>query len=215
MPFRFGGARDLLRRRARLGGIRISADLEYQDCLAAYATWRAMDQPVATRCAALAFALQSLGAVCARACTAERASSWARLAWEWGARQESIVALGQLLQLLRSTRVQLAEPFWPASSRFDDLAPKARPVEWFAAAAAEQFERTSSFSSFFSGGSPVLAWLCGQPFASAEMERRHTLVAARAGLRPEVPKRLCIAAPDHLNAEIWRSGMVPGTTVAA
>jgi hypothetical protein len=34
------------------------------------------------------------------------------------------------------------------------------------------------------------------------------------GLRPEVPKRLCAAAPDHLNAEIWRSGIVPGTVVA-
>jgi FkbM family methyltransferase len=197
------------------GAIGLAADFEYQNCLAAYATWRAMDQPVATRCAALAFAVQSLRAVCARASTAERASTWARVAWEWGARQESVTALGQLLQRLQRTRVQLTEPFWPASSRFDDIAPKHRPVEWFAAAAAEQFERTSSFSSFYTSGSPVLAWLCGQPFAGAEMERRHTLIAARKGLRPAVPKRLCTAAPDHLNAETWRAEMVPGTVVAA
>ena len=50
------------------------ADPDYHNTLVAYATWRALDQPVATRCAALAFALQGLRTVCARAWTAERAS---------------------------------------------------------------------------------------------------------------------------------------------
>ena len=196
------------------GGIRMSEDLEYQNSLAAYATWRAPDRPLATRCAALAFASQSLRAICARACTVERASTWARAAWEWGARQESIAALQQVLQRLQGARVPLVEPFWPARPRFDDIVPKAGAAEWFAVAAAEQYERIWSFSSFFSGGSPVLAWLCRQSFAGAEMERRRMLIDARAGLRPEVPKRLRAVAPDHRNAEIWRSGAVPGTMVA-
>ena len=101
----------------------ISADSDYQDSLAAYATWRSLDQPITTRCAALAFALQTLRSVCARACTAERASTWARVAWEWGARSESVAALRQLFQMLQSTRIPLSEPFWPASSRFDDHCP--------------------------------------------------------------------------------------------
>jgi FkbM family methyltransferase len=190
-----------------------SADAEYQDALTAYAIWRATDQPVATRCAALAFALQRIRLVCARACTAERASTWARIAWEWGGRSESVGALRRLMQILSGARLQLKEPFWPADARFDDVAPGDQPAAWLAAAAAERFERTFSFSSLFSGASPFLSWLCGQKFASAEMERRRTLIAAHAGQQPRVPERLCVPAPDHLNADIWRAGLVPGTAV--
>src|SRR6266851_4947917 len=38
------------------------ADCDYRNSLAAYAAWRAADQPVAMRCAALAFALRGLRA---------------------------------------------------------------------------------------------------------------------------------------------------------
>jgi FkbM family methyltransferase len=192
-------------------GNALSEDVEYRDSLAAYARWRATDQPVATRCAALAFALRSVRAVCTRASTPERLSTWARIAWEWGARGESVAALQRLLQILTSTRINLAEPFWPANARFDDIAEGDQLADWFAAAAAEQFERSVSFSSVFSGDSSLLPWLCGQKFASAEMERRRTLIAAHAGRRPKVAERLCAAAPDHLNADIWRAGLVPGT----
>lgn len=195
------------------GSSSLSPDGEYQNTLAAYAMWRTLDQPVTTRCAALAFALQSIRAVCARAYTVERASTWARIAWEWGARAESVTALPQLLQILRSTRPQLKEPFWPAASRFDNLAPGDQLADWMAAAAAEQYERTFNYSSVFNGPSPFLSWLCSQTFVSAEMERRRTLIAARSGLKPRVPKRLCVSASDHLNADIWRTGMVPGTVV--
>jgi FkbM family methyltransferase len=194
---------------------RMSATLDYQNSLAAYAAWRAVDQPATTRCAALAFAFKSLFALCAAEWTPERASTLARVAWEWGARGESVSALGHLLENLRSTGIYFREPFWPASPRFDDVSPGTQLVEWFAAAAAEQFERTCSFSSLFNGASPALQWLCGQPFASAEMERRRTLLAAVSGQRPRVPERLCTAAQDHLNADVWRGGMVPGTVVGA
>jgi FkbM family methyltransferase len=190
-------------------------DPEYKNGLVAYATWRALDEPVATRCAALAYALRSLRSACASAYTVGRASTLARFAWEWGARSESVVALKHLVNVLQNTRVEIKEPFWPASSRFDSIAPGDQPGNWFAASAAEQFERTFSFSSVFSGASPVLAWLCSQPCAGAEMERRRTLIAARAGQQPRVPERLCRAGADHLNADVWRAGMVPGTVVEA
>ncbi|MGD1015431.1 MAG: FkbM family methyltransferase [Roseiarcus sp.] len=193
----------------------ISPVSNYQDSLAAYAVWRSPDRSVATRCAALAFALQNLRFLCARACTAERASTWARVAWEWGARSECVAVLRQLLPMLQRTPFPLSEPFWPASPRFDDVAPGGRPADWFAVAAAEQFERTFSFSSAFGGASPALPWLCRQNLASAEMERRRTLLAARAGQRPVVPERLRVIAPDNCNAEIWRAGLVPGTTLGA
>jgi FkbM family methyltransferase len=187
----------------------LSADQEYQNALVGYAVWRATEKPVAERCAALAFALQSARIACARGATATRASTWARLAWEWGARSESITALQRLLQLVQGLRLQ--EPFWPAAARFDDIAAGDRPLDWFVAAGVEQHERTFSFSSAFGGATALLDWLCQQPFASAEMERRRVLTAAAAGARPRVPQRLCAPAPDHLNAEIWRAGLVPGT----
>jgi FkbM family methyltransferase len=186
-------------------------DADYRNSLAAYAAWRVTDQPVATRCAALAFALRGLRAACARAPTAGRRSTLVRVAWEWGARGESVAALQRLLRTLQSGQIQLGEPFWPASARFDDIPPGRQPANWFVGAAAEQFERTFGFSSKFVGASPVLAWLCRQPFAPAEMERRRVLLAARAGQRPRVPLRLRTAALDHLNANVWRAGQVPGT----
>src|SRR5215471_18605346 len=130
-----------------------------------------------------------------------------------GARGESVAVLQRLIQILKSGQIQFDEPFWPAQERFDSMEPGNQPANWFAAAAAEQLEQTFRFSSIFGGVSPVLAWLCAQPFASTEMERRRVLVAARAGQRPAVPGRLCQVKPDHLNADLWRAGKVPGTIV--
>jgi FkbM family methyltransferase len=190
-------------------------DTDYRNSLAAYATWRATDQPVATRCAALAFALRALRAACARLPTAGRLSTLARVAWEWGARAESVAVLQRLLQTVQSGQIQLGEPFWPANPRFDSIAPGSQPANWFVGAAAEQFEQTFSYSSVFAGASPFLGWLCAQPFARTEMERRRVLIAARAGQRPIVPGRLCQGKPDHLNAKIWRAGKVPGTILGS
>jgi hypothetical protein len=186
---------------------------DYYDTLAAYHTWHTPGLPVAMRCAALAYASRGLDALCARAPTIERLSTFARVAWEWGARAKSVTALQQLFQALQGTTPHIREPFWPASSRFDDVPPGPRPDEWLAGSVVDQYERTASFSSAFSHESPFLAWLCTQPFASAEMERRRVLLAARAGQQPRVPPRLSQMAPDHLNADIWCAGRVPGTTV--
>ena len=192
----------------------IAENPDYQDGLVAYAAWRRLDRPIETRCAALAFAFRTLRSLCARECTVERLSTWARVASEWGARSESVAALQQLLSMLQKTRFPLDEPFWPACSRFDAIAPGSQVADWFAAAAAEQYERTVRFSSAFGDASPVLPWLCVQRHSSAEMERRRVLIAARAGNRPIVPERLCRDAPDHRNADIWRAGLVPGTRLA-
>jgi hypothetical protein len=188
----------------------IAADA-YENALSAFTMWRAADEPMTARCAALAFALKSIRAACAGECNAERASTWARVSWEWGARAESVAALRRLFQILRDRPALLKEPFWPAACRFGGSGPSVPPVDWFWVAAAEQFERSFSFSSLFGGPSPYLSWLSSQPTSATEMVRRQTLIAAKAGQRPRVPERLRIPAPDHLNADIWRSGMIPGT----
>jgi FkbM family methyltransferase len=189
-------------------------DIGYRNSLAAYAVWRSADRPLETRCAALSFALRGLRQACERHPTVERLSTWARIAGEWGARGESVDALQRLLQILESGQFRISEAFWPASARFDDIAPGDQPALWFIGAAAERFEKSVSYSSAFSGTSPVLEWLCNQTFASSEMERRRVLLAALAGQQPQVPPRLCFGAADHLNANVWRNGKVPGTTGA-
>jgi hypothetical protein len=55
------------------------------------------------------------------------------------------------------------------------------------------------------GGSPGLEWLCAQPLASIEMQRRRVLIAARGGAAIDVPPQLGVPAPDHRNAEVWRA----------
>jgi FkbM family methyltransferase len=190
-------------------------DPEYHQSLAGFAVWSARGGLPHTRCAALRFAYHSLSALSERAPSAARLATFARVAWHWGQRTECIKALRALLELSQGERFQVAEPFWPPCPRFDAVAPEQQAEIWFVASAAEQFERASSFSSCFSGATPVIEWLCSQPFASAEMERRSVLTAARAGRRPTTPKRLELEAPDNLNADLWRGGKVPGVLAPA
>nr|UXE45103.1 hypothetical protein Hi04_10k_c4321_00002 [uncultured bacterium] len=194
-----------------------AVDPDYHDCLAAYAVWRAAAPPVATRVAALSFAMQGSRIAAARAPTVERLSTLARIAWEWGARSECVAVLRRLLETLNAAKTfQISEPFWPAHPRFDSMTKSVGEAgHLFVGASAEQFEQSGGYSSLFTGASPVLAWLCQLSFSAAEMERRRVLLAARSGQQPEVPLRLCTVTLDHLNADLWRSGQVPGTVVKA
>jgi FkbM family methyltransferase len=184
-------------------------DPQYLDGLTAYGEWHDRARPAAQRCGALASAFTTLQAVCRRSPSMARLSTFARCAWDWGRRAECVAALHQLTQIAGQGAQPPLEPFWPVCARFDAIAPSvAQAQSWFFSAIVEQFERAASFSSIFSGKSPNLAWLCAQPFVSAEMERRRFLQAARAGQPVEVPLRLRSEAPDHLNAALWRQSEV-------
>jgi FkbM family methyltransferase len=187
---------------------------DYRRSLAAYALWNEREQAVPTRCAALGFAFQTLRALCRQAPGTARLSSLARIAWQCGERTECVRALRALFDMIGSGRLNLTEPFWPACPRFDAIDPRGQAGNWVVAAATVQLERASGFSSFFSGVTPMIDWLCSQPFAGAEMERRRVLVAARAGRRPTAPRSLHVESPDNLNAALWRSGGVPGVAPA-
>jgi hypothetical protein len=91
--------------------------------------------------------------------------------------------------------------------------PGANVVQWFVVAALEQFERTAFFSSVFGNSGVDLDWLGKQPLVSAEIERRRILQRLRKGEKMAVPPRLLVPAPDHLNADVWRQGLVPNTIV--
>lgn len=187
-------------------------DPDYRDALGAYATWRTLEKPLPERCAALFYSFRVLRALCQRAANSARLSTFARVAWELGERAASVQALDALI---RGGSIQFNEPFWPACPRFDTISANGRTREWFITSAAEQYERTRRFSSIFGGASPIFESLCQLPLASIEMHRRRVLLAAAAGLSVEVPAQLCTAAPDHLNAEVWRTGQVPDTSTSA
>lgn len=209
--------RELLNRQAYAKAFKFdrsppSLDADYEAALAAYAVWRSPSESMAHRTGALAFSFAALRALCARAPTPARLSTWARVAWEWGQRSQSVTIVRQLLDVLRRPGATVNEPFWPASGRFDSIAPLADPGAWFAAATGDHFEGARAFSSSFGSGSPILKWLCSQPYRTPEHMRRAILLLAIAGKRPLVPAELRRDAAGHLNAEIWRAGLVPGTS---
>jgi FkbM family methyltransferase len=188
-------------------------DPDYAQALAAIGTWRAHNLSATQRYTALCVARQTLGRLGLRAPTVERYATFARLAWEGGWRGESLTALVQLAEYVSRNLFSPVEPFWPPCPRFDNVPVGDVPTRWFGSAVAEQLERAWSHSTYFGASSPGFDWLCEQPNASPEMHRRKILREARAGRNPIVPARLRNKERDNLNADVWRSGRVPGTRV--
>jgi FkbM family methyltransferase len=198
---------------AQLPGGAVATEPAYRDALAGYAMWRSTELSLPQRCAALRFACDTLTTLCNREASLSRLSTLARITFEMGHRTTSVNVLRIMADVLKAGAGRIMEPFWPANPRFDSIAPGANVVEWFVVAALEQFEQTASFSSRFGTGSIDLDWLSKQPLVSAEIERRRILQRARAGQKTEIPPRLLVPAPDHVNADIWRQGRVPNTFV--
>jgi hypothetical protein len=190
-------------------------DPDYAAGLAAFAAWRTTSLPPEVRCAALYSAYRALAGLCNRSPSTARYSSFARVAWEGGWRGESVIALQQMAAYTTQHPFQPSEPCWPANPRFDAMPAQGNPALWFATAILEQLEKRHSHSSCFAGMTPWLDWLCRQPLASREMHRRRTLIEAKLGRMPVVPPCLRERADDHVNAELWRNGSVPGTRAAS
>lgn len=210
-------ALEVLRAQAFSQGVRAgftsAVNPAYLDALAGYGTWRSTNAALSERCAALDFACRALFDICQQSATLARLSTLARATWEAGERSICVNALRTLVDLLRRGENRLDEPFWPAHPRYDALAPDKRAFDWFICSAFEQVERSASFSSIYGDSGIDLDWLSQQPFVSTEIERRRILRRARGGGRAEVTARLCLAGPDHVNAESWHAGLVPNTWV--
>jgi FkbM family methyltransferase len=198
---------------AQLPGGAVAGEPIYRDALTGYAMWRSPDLSLPERCAALQFACDTLTALCNKLASLPRLSTLARIAFELDRRTVSVNALKIMADVLKGGSGRIMEPFWPANPRFDTIAPGANVVEWFVVAALEQYEKTAFHSSRFASAEIDLDWLSRQPLVSIEIERRRILRGARAGQTIEVPPRLLVAAPDHLNADIWQQGLVPNTIV--
>lgn len=189
------------------------ADPSYLQALAAYAVWRSPDVALPQRCAALAFAYETVLTACEKQPTLARLSTLARIASEFGMRGMAGYALKTISDLLRRGNTKLNEPFWPAHPRFDAIAPGANMMEWFAVGSLERYEQLAAFSSLFGTSGVDLDWLSKQPLASTEMERRRVLKRALAKAGAVVGEMLATAKPDHINAALWAAGRVPSTTV--
>lgn len=188
-----------------------SVDGEHVEGLASYAVWRMQDRPVAERCNALVHALACIGRTAARTGRPEHRASLVRAAFDFGARSLALGNLKALLAEFEGSSRQLGDPFLSPNVKMDDVDPSLGIEAWLALAAADQFERTIEFSSAFKGVSRYSEWLCAQPKVTTEVIRRRTLTEAMAGRKPIVPDRLRKTAPDHLNAGLWKAGLVPGT----
>lgn len=131
------------------------------------------------RVAALRRSHSRLGALCDECPVHYRLASFARVAGEWGARQQAVEALGRFAMLYRE--FDPGEAFLPASPRFDSIDPCSRFREWTLAFTLEELERRSTFSSFYTGAAAHkrLAMVCNLGFASEEMRRRKALVERR------------------------------------
>lgn len=186
----------------------VHVDPTYERVLAAYHVWRHTESSLSRRWAALRYATTALHHLVNRDSKTARLSTLARIAGEFGMRGLIQPTLKLIVESIKAGPIQLGEPFWPPCSRYDAIRPGANPGQWFLAAVTEQLERDTSLSSVFVPVSEPLPWLCGTPFATAEMHRRLCLDALRRGKNPSIPQILLEEGPDNLNAALWRDGTI-------
>ena len=131
---------------------------------------------------ALETSLQTLQPLCHPTSRYLRLASAARVASDYGARSVAVSALAQLYdELSRNPSASLSEPFLAPGKRFDTIAPRESIQRWLLAAVLEEFERLSTFSSFYTGEMALkrLEIIASLGYESAEMRRRLLLVRTR------------------------------------
>ena len=114
-----------------------------------------------------------------------RLSSLARVARDYGARLLAVNALVQLIEAIQQhNQVDLSEPFLVSGGQFDTVPPGKAIGNWVLAATLEEFEKMSSFSSFYTGVSALqrLESIRDLGFGSEEMVRRFRLIKQRFGM---------------------------------
>jgi FkbM family methyltransferase len=138
----------------------------------------------AERYQALCGARDRLNALVAQQATHGRLCSLARVEHELGARVQSVSTLLRLLGMpVPAGGLARDEPFLPAAETYEKTNPGGQLEAWFFGTALEQFERISSFSSFYTGNSarPRLEEIVRLGFAGAPTRRRLELLRRRFG----------------------------------
>ncbi|WP_316978465.1 FkbM family methyltransferase [Shumkonia mesophila] len=157
--------------------------------LALYVLAQDSSLPMAVRLAALKTAFENFQRYAAEPTAFLRASSLARIAREYGARDVAITSLRQLCAAIFERRqVDPAEPFLAPGRRSEawPIPDPKRSGDWLATAALEELELNEFYSSYYSGKSRIgrLEIICNSGFADDEMKRRRDLVYQRFGIQP-------------------------------
>jgi FkbM family methyltransferase len=161
---------------------RLTSHPDVTDALACFAISQDEDFNPLERFGALERSFLTLMSVLPRRPQYLRLASLARVARDYGARSIAAGALGQLAEsLARDGPLDAGEPFLVPGKRFDTIAPRADLKDWFRASVLEEFERISSFSSFFTGETALtrLETIASLGYGSEEMSRRLQLVRIR------------------------------------
>ena len=186
--------------------------------LSAYSQWLAGATPL-ERVAGLTRALAELEPELQRTPSAATLSMLARVAFESARRELAVAALGRLLAMASRGQLQITEPCWPASARFDTLTVAGDPAGFIVASAIEAIVSWFVFSSYFAdANNPSFGFLDRlqqTPYASAPMERRRQLQLIRTGRASAVTAHplLAHAAPNHLNADFWTQAAAEDTSI--
>ena len=165
--------------------IAIGHSAEVEQALSLYATSRDPSLPAADRFFALESSFTRMSTLCEHEPTHLRLASLARIAREYGARSVAVNALATLSDtIFRSKQIDPSEPFLVPSERFDLIPPGEALGDWILAAVLEELERTSAYSSFYTGvaAKQRLEIIRNLGFGSAEMQRRLSLLYERFGL---------------------------------
>ena len=163
---------------------RTDESLNVDDALAYYMISRDTDLAAIDRFSALRSSFHLMLSVCSKSAKYLRLASLTRIARDYGARAVAQNAIKQLVSSITAGNPpDPSEPFLAPGKRFETISPGTKIAVWILAAGAEEFERLSSFSSFYTGNSarPRLELIASLGFASEEMDRRLFLVQTRFG----------------------------------
>jgi FkbM family methyltransferase len=158
---------------------------ELETALALFAFSQDGAAPAGQRLAALENSFDGLRRLCERNPIRLRLASLCRVAAAYGARATALDAIGKLANaILTQQNLRPGEPFLVPSPRFDTLPAGGQIANWILASVLEELERLSHHSSFYTGKSSKqrLEIIRQLGFASAEMQRRLTLVNRRFGM---------------------------------
>ena len=136
-----------------------------------------------------------------------RLLTFARGAWELGARAQAVTALEHALNALQAQPgTKPDEPYRAPLPLFDAAPAQADEAEWLACATIESYERLRYFSSIFAAAPlPALEAIRARAPATPQVERRLQLHAMLEGRQdgPRPAAKLRAVSEENLNPEFW------------
>jgi len=154
----------------------------YRRALNAYVRAHSASESLARRYACLRFAFRELASLVASGDNHARLLSFARVAAEFGARQQAVKTLENMVRVMTSgTIIYAGEPFLPVSPDLEQVNPGLNFAKWIGASVLERLVSLGSFSGYFAPGgtADIVPTLIVLGFSTPSMERRLKLFRRR------------------------------------